>query len=454
MIDIFIKNAAYIVTINDSREIITDGAVAVDKGIITAVGKTAELLKQYPQALKVIDAAQSLIMPGLVNAHTHTVQQLARSLGNGVYYPTYIKERIQKYEESLTPEDAYYAALLACIEAVKSGTTCLLDTVTVHPEQVEQAIKDSGIRAVLHQAAAKPVLEEKNDTNTLEQITERVNRCLSKNHDLIRPGLAVTGIAAHNQYMAKLKELAQHHGLCFSADLGVNQTMVNRHKELFAGVLPLERWNGLDILDSQTILNHANYVEEEELDILIKSRANVVHCPTAGFGLGLGATYGQHRKLLKKGVAVAIGSSSVASGGTQDMFKVAYSLGAHRDLVEDATLFPPEKMLEMVCQNGAGCSAWPSEIGSLVPGHKADFIIVKTDAFSWTPLHNPLSNLFLSGSSSEVHTVVVAGRLIMEERRIQTVNEEEIIRESEARGLAVANRSGLGTIGQTYWPII
>lgn len=454
MVELLIKNAAYIVTLNDSREIITDGAVAVNNGIIEAVGKTAELLKQYPQARKIIDCAQGLVMPGLINAHSHTVQQLARGLGNGLYYPTYMKERIQNYEEALSPEDAYYAALVACMEAVKSGSTCILDTVTVHPEQVEQAVIDSGIRAVLYQAAAKPLLEEKNDAFTLDQIAQRVYRCLKQDQDRVRLGLAVTGAAAHNQYMAQIKDLAQHYGLYFSVDLGVNQTMVNHHKELFAGILPLERLDSLGILDSHTIFNYANYLEEEELDILLKSGAKVVHCPTAGFGLGLGALHGQHLKMLKKGTTVALGSSSVASGGTGDMFKVAYSLGAHRDLIEDATLFPPEKMLEMVCLNGARCSAWPEEIGTLIPGRKADLIIVKTNNFSWTPLHNPLSNLFLSGSSADVHTVVVAGKLIMEERRIQTVNEKEILKEAEARGLAIAERTGLASISQTYWPVI
>ena len=454
MIDLLIKNIAYLVTLNNSREVITDATIAIDKGIIIAAGKTLEIERQYFDAQKVIDASQHLVMPGLINAHSHTSQQLAKGLGGGAYYPTYLKERIQRYDKGLTAKDAYYATLLACIEAIRSGVTCLLDTVTVHSEQIEQAIFNSGIRAVLYQGAVNPGLEENDYAQTLEQITERVERCDNNGSGLIRPGLAVTGMAAHEQYITRLKELAQHYNLCLSANLGINRTNLNRHKELFAGELPLKRWDSLGLLDDKVIFNHVNYITEEELDILLTSGSSVVHCPTAGFGSGLGSLHGYHRKLIRNGITVALGSSSVAHNGSTDMFKVAYSLGAHRDFTEDATLFPPEKMLEIICLNGARCSAWPKEIGTLTQGKKADLIMVKTNSVSWTPLNNPISNLLMSGSSADVDTVVIAGKIIMGERKIHTLSEEDILLEAEARGLNLAESTCLDSVVQTYWPIV
>jgi len=450
---LLIKNAAYLITMNKQREIISDAALLVEDGIITAIGRTEQLGRSSFQPDETIDADQGIVMPGLINAHIHTNQQLARGLGDGVYYPTYTKERVGKYEEILCPEEAYVASLCAGLEAVKSGTTCLIDTAAVHYKQAERAISDLGIRAVLHKSADKPLLEEKNDPEAIAEIADTVRSYGRRKGSLIRPGIAVQTITAHNEYLLQLNDLRKQLGLSLSVDMAVYYTTLNRHKELYMGQLPMERWAELGALSSSTILNHLNCPTMEDQELLLSSGAKVVHCLTAGFGLGLGALYGPHLKLMKKGVVVAVGTASSAAGGSGDLFKAAFSLGAHRDFQEDATLLPPEKILEMLIINGARCAGWDDEIGSLEQGKAADLIIIKPDGPEWIPIHNPLSNLFFSGSSRNVKAVIVGGRIIMADRVLKTINEKEVLEEAQARGIALLERSGLDQAAATSWPI-
>jgi 5-methylthioadenosine/S-adenosylhomocysteine deaminase len=153
-------------------------------------------------------------------------------------------------------------------------------------------------------------------------------------------------------------------------------------------------------------------------------------------------------------VTICLGSDAAPESNFNDMFRVMYCLGAHRDAKLDASLLPPELMLEMCIVNGARALAWEREIGSLAAGMKADLILVNTLEPEWVPLHNPISNLVFSATGRSVDTVMIDGVLVMADRRLTQLDEEAILREAQERAEAIARRAGIDHYGRPYWPLI
>ncbi len=152
MVDLIIKNAAYIITMDDERRIIRDGAVAIEGNKIVEVGKTEEIEKKHRSPRRTIDGKDRLVFPGFVNCHLHMTQQLARGLADNISLPVYIHERIFPYEAALDADDVSFAAYCTCLEAIKSGTTCFVDPGGYNMDRVAEAVEKIGLRGILQRS--------------------------------------------------------------------------------------------------------------------------------------------------------------------------------------------------------------------------------------------------------------------------------------------------------------
>ena len=461
MIDLIIKNAYYVFTMNEERQVIKDGAVAINGSKILKVGKNDDIFKKYGDAKKIIDARDSIVMPGMINCHLHTTQQLARGLGDNVFLPSYTHGRIFPYEAALTEDDVYYSAMCACMEAIKTGTTCLVDPGGYHMEKVVDAVEKIGIRAILKrsmidlQSGDSPVPGKmlESTKNALQAGEDFVSRYNGYANGRIRTWFSMrTERTSSTELLKGTKILADKYRVGIGSHVSCFFTSVASHKEMFDGKTPLVRFNEAGVLGPNLMIYHGNYITDKELDLIVENDVKVVHCPTTGFALGCGAMHGRHVDMLERGVTVALGTDSASASNSNDMFRAAYSLTAHRDVKRDVTVLTNEEILEIAITNGAKAALWEDEIGAIEEGKKADIIILNTIGPDWIPIHNPVSNTIMSASSGSVSTVIIDGKIVMEERKIKTVHEEEILREGQKRAIDIAKRSGLDVHARMKWP--
>jgi len=461
MPDILIKNAKFVVTMDEKRRILRDCAIAMDDGKITAIGESKRVQKEHGSADVVIDAGKMLVCPGLINAHCHTTQQLAKGLADNVFWPTWIHDRLYPFEANQKPEDVYFSSMLCFVEAIKTGTTYLADPGGYHMERVVQAAEEIGIRAVLARslvdihASGRPIPES---------MREGAEEAAKSGEDFVRKydGFAEGRVHAwfslrtermvSNDLCQKVKKLADKYRVGIESHVSSNLDSVNRHKEIFEGNTPVRRYKEAGVLGPNLLIVHANWLTDEEIELVKKFDVKVVHCPTAGAAGGYGTfKVGKFVEMMERGITVSLGHDSAAESNYMDMIRVAQMVAAHRDVRLDATLFPPEILLEMLTINGSRALLSESEVGSLQVGKKADLVLFDLERFDMVPLHNPISNLVHACSGECANTVIIDGKIVMEDRKVKTVDENEVLSKAQRAAEEVAERAGLTEFTKPKW---
>lgn len=448
------------VTLDSRRRILKDGAIAVSGDTIVAVGKSKDLEAEY-RDYESLDAQGAVAMPGFINGHFHSNQQLSRGLADNVFLPTFIHERIYPFESQMTEEDIYLSALCACIEAIKSGTTCFADPGGYHMERVVKAVTESGIRAVLSRSmidihtSGRPIpgrLRESTD-KAIESGEGFVKTYHGAAEGRVRAWFSLrTERMVSNDLVSITNKKAEEYGVGVQTHVSGNPDSLNRHKEIFQ-TTPLLRYHKAGLLGPNLLIVHANHLTDEELKLVEEYDVKIVYCPTAAFMGGYGGLLSKHVESLRKGVCVCLGSDAACESNFNDMFRVMYSLTAHRDYRLDATLFPPEELLEIVIKNGAKALLWGDEIGSLEKGYKADLILLDSDRPEWLPAFNPVSGIVHSATGDSVKTVVINGKIVMKDRKLTLLPEEEILRKGRKAAREILARAGLESFALPRWPI-
>lgn len=462
-VDALILDADYIVTMNRSREILTDGAVAVHKGKIVEVGKSKDLRKKYAEAKKKISARDRLVMPGLINGHMHSTQQLARGLADCVFLPTWIHDRLYPWEDALTEEEVYLSTMACCIELIRTGTTCFDDPGGYNMHMAVKAVTEAGLRANLKRsvtdvhATGRPLPAK---------MAEKTGQGIAAGEEFVKTynGAADGRITAwfscrtermsSSDLLAKTTALCKKYGVGFGTHMQSAEDSVNRHKEIHHGKRAVIRYHEAGALGPHLITYHTNWLSDEELELLDEYKVGVIHCPTASFAGGYGSiSHGKHPEMFYRGMKHGLGCDTAPESNFVDMFRVMFAVTAHRDFRLDATLFPPEDILEMATIGSARAMNMEKRIGSLEPGKCADLIMLDITRPEWIPHHNIISNVVQSSSGDTVDFMMVDGEVLYEDRRIKTVDEREVLKEANRAGLAVAKRTGLDYFGRSRWPM-
>lgn len=413
---ILIKNAT-IVTQNASREI-KKGDILIEDNTISSI---AEGIGEKTDI--VIDAEGRIAMPGLVNTHTHLAMTMFRGYGEDLPLYRWLEEKIWPIEAKQAPEDAGIAAQLAFCEMLKSGTTgfaemCILDT-----KHVFEASAKAGMRGLI----AHGVLDL-GDASKDEELLKKAESVLD-----YQTGIVNASIATHAPYtcseelLVKTKELARKKGLRYQ--IHVSET----RKEVFdilkkTGKYPYEYLDSIGLMDSDSIFIHGNWLTKREIELAGKRKLNVSSCPVSGLKLATGGIT-QSKELDAAGVNVSLGTDSVASNNSLNMFesmKFSALLQKHHYWKADA--LPMQKVLDFATLNGAEAAGFNA--GSIEEGKLADIILLEKGP-NMHPEHDAVANIVYAAGPQNVTDVIINGKQVMQDRKILTMDERGIMEKAE-----------------------
>ena len=424
-VDILISDCA-IVTMDARRPIIERGFIAVKNGKIVNIGKRASASLTI-KAEKTIQGKEKVALPGLVNCHTHVPMTLLRGLAEDKQLDEWLKETIWPLEAKLKPGNIYDGALLGCLEMIKSGTTCFAD-MYFHEEAVAKAVEEAGLRAVL----AEGIIESGDSTSGTKMLRSATE--VAENLDGFADGRVRVRLGPHAVYscspdlLRKVRESAQR------LNVGV-------HIHLAESAEEAEPLGEVELLDSvgffsgiDVLAAHCIHLSEKDMRTLARRGVTVAYNPVANMKLAMGAP--KIADLLGLGVTVGIGTDGPASNNTLDMLesmKAAALLQKVSSL--NPTALPAETVLKMATIEGARALKLEKYIGSLEAGKRADIILLDFDKPHLTPRHNLYANIVYSAHGSDVDTVIVDGKVLMENRKVKTVDETKVVQRAQRTAL-------------------
>ena len=430
--DILIKNCKILPM--DGRGVIEDGAIATKGNLITYAGPKARVPKI--EAEKSIDATGMVATPGLINCHTHLAMTLFRGIAEDQPLETWLTKTIWPLEAKLKPQDIYYGSLLGCLEMIKSGTTCFAD-MYFHEETVAEAVQEAGLRAVL-----APGLLETVNKDLAEEILKQTIQ-LAKNYHKPDSTIKIQ-LGPHAVYtcgldfLKKVRETATRHKMGIHIHLAESKEMASQIEKEH-GLTEVQLLASIGFLGPDILAAHCIHLNRQDMQTLAKHDVKVAYNPVANMKLAQGTA--KIADLQKLGITVGLGTDGPASNNTLDMFqnmKVAALLQkAHYG---DPTVLQAKTVLEMATRNAAKALGLDRTIGSLEPRKKADIILIDFKKPHLTPLHNPYANIIYSANGSDVQTLIADGKILMENREVKTLNEEEIMQKAQETALNLIKR--------------
>jgi 5-methylthioadenosine/S-adenosylhomocysteine deaminase len=422
--------AAWVLTMNEDGQVFAPGAVAVREADLVAVGPKEELVGRFVAA-RVLDYPQGLILPGLINAHTHAAMALFRGLADDLPLDEWLNSHMFPAERHLDYHFVYWGTRLAVAEMLLSGTTTFCD-MYLFTDAVAQAAADTGIRAVVGEVLYDFPSPNYGAPENGLRFTEDLIRSY-QGHPRVR--VAVQPHAVYTcspELLEKSQALADRYHTRWIIHLSETAREVADCLEHY-GVTPVGHLQRLGLLKENTVADHAVVLTEGDMDLLAASGAGAVHCPESNMKLASGMA--PVTDLLARGVPVGLGTDGCASNNNLDMLSeldTAAKLAKVRGL--DPTALPAREALALATRQGAMVLGLQEEVGRLVPGLKADLAVLDLDQPHLTPLYDPFSHLVYAATGADVQTVVVEGRILVEDRRLVAFDLEETL--ARARELA------------------
>ena len=446
----FLVDAWYVVTMNESRDIIHRGSLAIRDDIIIDVGKTSELETKYIPKRR-IGGDRFVVTPGMINTHIHiTGEPITRG-----YVPddTPFMENVFVWLCTLysvqRPEEEIASAKLASVEMLRSGTTCFLEAGTIlHFDEVFAELSTIGIRGRVGSWVWDIPPEPSVYRQSTDQAITKLQRQLEKYHcpnDLLSAWSILVG---HTTCSDPLWKAAKTFSDQYDVGMSFHMSPAEMDPEGFVasfGQRPIVHLADIGVLDHKCALTHAVRVSDAEINILAKVGASIAHCPTTALKVSYGITQvGKFPEMVQKGINVSLGTDGNNASNYSDLMRAAYLVaGLFKDAREDPQMFPAEKAFEMATIDGAKTMLMQDQIGSLEAGKKADLVLHDTDRPEWRPLLNVMNQLVWSADGRGVHTVLVDGKIVVENYVCITVDEERLWADVQSMGEAVAGRSGL-----------
>lgn len=406
--------------------LILKGNMSEKSSVLIENDKIMEISKDLvPQdAQKVIDGKDKLLIPGLINTHTHLSMTLLRGLADDLPLDIWLNEHIWPMEAHLNGEYCYAGALLACIEMIKSGTTTFND-MYFFMDHVAKAVDESGLRGVLSHGMIDLGDEEKRKAEFKE-----TKRIIKECHDTANGRITVS-FGPHSPYTCSeellkgVRQEANKSGNRIHIHVAETENEVQQVLEAH-DMRPFEYLDEIGLLGEDVTAAHAVHLSSEEIDIVKKRGVKLSHNPASNMKLASGVS--PVDEMLKKEICVSLGTDGTASNNNLDMLE-EMKLAALLQKVQfmDPTYLTAEKTFEMATTNGAAALGMSHEIGSIEVGKKADLILIDIKAPHLTPFRHPLSHIVYSASGSDVHTTICNGTVLMENKEIKSVPEAQII---------------------------
>ena len=441
----------YVVTMNETRDIIHRGSVAVDGGSIVAVGKTDELSRRYTPRRRV-GGERFVVTPGLVNTHIHiTGEPLTRG-----YVPddTPFEENVFVWLTQLyaayDAESERCSGQLAAVEMLRSGTTTFLEAGTIRfLDEVVDGLEEAGIRgrvgAWIWDLPPEPDVYRQDTDTAIARLADQLETYPVRDDRRLAAWSTLVGHTTCSDPLWKAaRELADQHDVGVSFHMSPAQADPDGFIAEF-GQRPMVHLDELGVLADDCAITHAVHVDDNELDVMAAHGLTVAHCPTTALKVSYGVTrLGKMPEMAQRGVNVSIGTDGNNASNYSDLMRATYLVaGLFKDGRLDPQMFPAETTFEMATLGGAKAIKAEDQIGSLEVGKKADLVLHDTDRPEWRPLLNVMNQLVWSADGRGVHTVVVDGEVVVEDGHMTTIDEEALWRDAQTHGEAIARRSGL-----------
>lgn len=377
---------------------------------------------------KVIDAKGMILSPGFVNTHTHLSMSLFRGLADDYDLDSWLNDYIWPIEANLNENYCYIGALLAAVELIKSGTTTFSD-MYFYMEDVARAIDEAGIRGVLSYGMIDFADAEKRENEFRENIS------LYENCNGMSDGKIKVFFGPHSPYTASKELLERVRQEANKYNTGIHIHVGETQKEVddlveSTGMRPFEYLESLGLLGPDVVAAHAVWLSDNEIDIIKKYDVKISHNPCSNMKLASGIS--PVAKLLENGICVSLGTDGASSNNNLDLLEEMKfaSLLQKVDTLNPLVL-PACEVLKMATINGAKALGLEDEIGSIEVGKKADLILLDTNSVNMTPDSSDLSsNVVYSANGSNVDTTICNGKILMENKKLTTLDEEEIYKKA------------------------
>jgi len=430
-IDLIVKGS-HIVTMDAAGTVIENGAVAIDEGVILAVGDAADIDATY-SAVEVLDGGKRVVMPGLVNGHSHAAMTLLRGVADDLALMDWLQNYIFPAEvEFVDPEFVRIGTELACWEMIRGGTTTFVD-MYYYPDTISKVVDSCGMRALI----SATVIDQRSPD------AENADDSIAKGNGFIErwqgKNSRITPIfGPHANYTLNLEQLqatraaAMKYGVPISIHVSESPFELQYAQDTY-GMTSIEAYESIGFFDGPTIAAHVVWPTDKEIPILVDRKVGVIHNPTSNMKIASGIA--PIAEMLEAGVRIGLGTDGAASNNDLDMWE-EMRLASLLQKVDrmDPEVLPASTVLGMATIGGATAIGLGDKVGSLEIGKRADLIQVAFEDVHHVPTFDVISHLVFVSDEQDVASVVVDGKVLMKEREMLTIDTERV--SSEATALA------------------
>ena len=402
-----------IVTCDEDFTLYDGGMIAIDDGQLTYVGEQDDAYMASFGADEVIEGNDNIVMPGLVNAHTHLSMTLLRGHGSDLPLREWLEDKMWPAEAKLVDRDCYIGSMIGLAEMLRSGTTAFLD-MYFHMDQTAEAVKEAGLRAVL-----TPGVVAGND------LEDRVTGIKKLRADYQEDWCIYVWPGPHAEYTNTTESLKRSVELAKELGCGLHIHLSETEREVEEcvarhGMSPVKYFNEIGIFDVPTVAAHCVAVDDDDIKILSEKHVNVVHNPTSNMKLASGCAPVQ--RMLDAGINVALGTDGAASNNNLDMLEEMHIAALiAKGFTGDPTALNASQVIKMATINGAKALGMEDSIGSLEVGKQADLIMLDGHSVFSRPRGEWLNNLVYSMGRSDVVMTMIDGKILMRDGAYTTI---------------------------------
>ncbi|XP_058194582.1 uncharacterized protein LOC131311239 isoform X1 [Rhododendron vialii] len=453
---VLVLHNGVIVTMDPQRRVFRNGAIVIDRDRITTLGQSCDILRDFSAVShEIVDLHGHFLLPGFINTHVHTSQQLARGIADDVDLITWLHDRIWPYESNMTEEDSYVSTLLCGIELIHSGVTCFAEAGGQHVSGMARAVEQLGLRACLTESImdSGEGLPASWDIRATDDCIQSQKQLYKKHHNTadgrIRIWLGIRQIMnSTDRLLTETRDAAKELKTGIHMHVAEipyeNHFVMNTREAEHGTVTYLEK---IQFLQNNLLAAHSVWVNDTEIGFLSKAGVKVSHCPAAAMRM-LG--FAPIKEMLGANICVSLGTDGAPSNNRMsivDEMYLASLINKGREVylkgTTDPMALPAETILEMATINGAKSVLWDDEIGSLEIGKKADVIVVNPFSWPMIPVHDSISSLVYCMRSENIDSVMCNGRWIMKDRKILSLDEGEVISMAKHASSQLLKKAGI-----------
>jgi len=426
----------------DERDSIVRGDLLIEGDRIASIGSNGQT------GDTVIDASGCVVIPGFVQTHIHLCQTLFRGSADDLALIDWLKKRVWPMEAAHTAGSVAASARLGIAELIKGGTTCALTMETVnHTGEVFRVVEESGFRAtvgkcMMDKGDEVPSALQEITSDSIEQSIALLEEWHGKANGRIRYCFAPRfAVSCTRELLEQVGRLARERGVMIHTHASENRTECEI-VESETGLRNVAYLNQVGLTGSHVALAHCVHLSNDEIETLLQTKTNVVHCPSSNLKLGSGIA--PVAELLKRGISVSLGADGAACNNRLDMFTEMRMAALLQKALHGPEVLPARRALRMATIDGAIAMGSDADIGSIEVGKKADLAVIRLGRIHTSPAaKDVVSSIVYSAEAYDVRSVVVDGQILMNERKLLTLDESEVINRAEVETARLLDRAGL-----------